>query len=121
MYQNGFLVPPGLCIATNGFKRFIDDFDFKDKDPKEIRNGIRKLELPKDLEGQLEESLSRFDDDTRFSVRSSATAEDFPYASFAGQQDTYLNKKKMILKKLLLIVSHLYILIERFLIERRTD
>ncbi|HVR18440.1 MAG TPA: phosphoenolpyruvate synthase, partial [Polyangiaceae bacterium] len=61
-----------------------------------IRGSIRSAELPAEIEEEIARAyreLSRRyeDDETDVAVRSSATAEDLPTASFAGQQDTYLN------------------------------
>lgn len=63
-----------------------------------IRNAILVKEMPQDLQDQIaaayEELGKRVGEDNPFvAVRSSATAEDLPDASFAGQQDTYLNVK----------------------------
>lgn len=99
MTQESFPVPPGFVVTTNGFKRFIKEFTIDNKSPEEIRSSLKQLAFPKDLEIELEHALQKFDDNVRFSVRSSATAEDLPYASFAGQQDTYLNIDKKDIKK----------------------
>ena len=68
----------------------------------EIRQIIRNGEWPEDLKTEIKErykALSRrYDQDiTDVAVRSSATAEDLPDASFAGQQDTYLNVRLSLL------------------------
>ncbi len=57
----------------------------------EIRQAIRDTPIPEEFLGKLESVLSSYPPDTLFAVRSSATAEDLPDASFAGQQDSYLN------------------------------
>jgi pyruvate,water dikinase len=61
----------------------------------EIRGWVEKAALPPELERQVREDYARISagagDDASFAVRSSATAEDLPDASFAGQQETYLN------------------------------
>ncbi len=49
------------------------------------------VEIPVDVVESVAHYLSHFGDEHAYAVRSSATAEDLPYASFAGQQDTYLN------------------------------
>lgn len=106
-------VPPGFAVTTNAYNLFIDQGKIKDKifsflkqvDPKKVETGetasqkIRALveNTPVDLE--LEDYIGEFY--RRLSkkcnipavpcaVRSSATAEDLPGASFAGQQDTFL-------------------------------
>ena len=49
------------------------------------------VEIPSEVVEAVAHYLSRFGNEHAYAVRSSATAEDLPYASFAGQQDTYLN------------------------------
>ncbi|HDX9576208.1 TPA: phosphoenolpyruvate synthase, partial [Bacillus mobilis] len=58
---------------------------------KQIRETIMAVEIPVDVVEAVAHYLSRFGNEHAYAVRSSATAEDLPYASFAGQQDTYLN------------------------------
>ncbi|TKI78666.1 phosphoenolpyruvate synthase, partial [Bacillus cereus] len=58
---------------------------------KKIREVIMAVEIPSDVVEAVTHYLSRFGNEYAYAVRSSATAEDLPYASFAGQQDTYLN------------------------------
>uniref|UniRef100_A0AAU2UWE4 Rifampicin phosphotransferase n=1 Tax=Streptomyces sp. NBC_00003 TaxID=2903608 RepID=A0AAU2UWE4_9ACTN len=57
----------------------------------QIRRTIEEIAIPDDLAAEITSALSRFGEETAYAVRSSATAEDLPTASFAGQQDTYLN------------------------------
>ena len=65
-----------------------------------IRTIIERIPIPEDIAAEIAVSLSRFGEKNAYAVRSSATAEDLPTASFAGQQDTYLNiiGKRAILK-----------------------
>src|ERR671920_2401122 len=61
---------------------------------KEIRDAVVAQPFPADLEADIRaayEQLAGPDGDASFAVRSSATAEDLPDASFAGQQETFLN------------------------------
>ena len=58
---------------------------------KKIREVIMAVQIPSDVVESVAHYLSRFGNEHAYAVRSSATAEDLPYASFAGQQDTYLN------------------------------
>lgn len=58
---------------------------------KKIRQTIMEAEIPSDVVKAVACHLSRFGEEHAYAVRSSATAEDLPHASFAGQQDTYLN------------------------------
>ena len=66
----------------------------------EIRRVIEGIAIPEDIHEEITRFLSRFGEKNAYAVRSSATAEDLPTASFAGQQDTYLNiiGKEAILK-----------------------
>ncbi|MBI2548593.1 phosphoenolpyruvate synthase [Candidatus Woesearchaeota archaeon] len=62
-----------------------------------VRELIKSVEFPKELQNELfaayEKLCKQYGEDTDVAVRSSATAEDLPDASFAGQQETYLNIK----------------------------
>ena len=66
----------------------------------EIRRVIEGIAIPQDINEEITRHLSRLGEKNAYAVRSSATAEDLPTASFAGQQDTYLNiiGKEAILK-----------------------
>ena len=116
MYSNltekGVKVPNGFAISADAYNYYINssgvrakieeligkldvtNLDILAKTGASIRKLIRETPLPKDLE---EEILASYDklcgqhSETDVAVRSSATAEDLPDASFAGQQDTYLN------------------------------
>jgi pyruvate,water dikinase len=57
----------------------------------EIRGSVEGIPIPDDLAAAITRPLTRIDEQAAYAVRSSATAEDLPTASFAGQQDTYLN------------------------------
>jgi rifampicin phosphotransferase len=57
----------------------------------ELRRVIEGIAIPEDINEEINSFLSRFGEKDAYAVRSSATAEDLPTASFAGQQDTYLN------------------------------
>src|SRR5207253_6496866 len=57
----------------------------------EIRRTIEGIAIPEDLAAEITGLLARLGEQAAYAVRSSATAEDLPTASFAGQQDTYLN------------------------------
>lgn len=58
----------------------------------QIRNGIERAEIAEEIKEAVKSAHSNAGGDA-YAVRSSATAEDLPHASFAGQQDTYLNIK----------------------------
>jgi phosphoenolpyruvate synthase/pyruvate phosphate dikinase len=99
---DGVRVPPGFCVTTAAFRRVVAETPAMDRlsrlDPAdrqaigalsaEIRRAIEAVAIPADLATAVTEAL---DENTAYAVRSSATAEDMPTASFAGQQDTYLN------------------------------
>ncbi|HLV09101.1 MAG TPA: phosphoenolpyruvate synthase [Halanaerobiales bacterium] len=105
----GIPVPDGFCISTEVFKRIIDErlsikelldqlslLEVEDRKKiselsAEIRRIIKGVAIPKDISKEITLFLSRFEEKNAYAVRSSATAEDLPTASFAGQQDTYLN------------------------------
>lgn len=105
----GIQVPEGFCITTEGYRKAIgqnetyhallqqltmlnaDDRDQIGEISGKIRQTIIEAEIPSDVVETVTHYLSRFGEDHAYAVRSSATAEDLPHASFAGQQDTYLN------------------------------
>jgi len=73
----------------------VDDLNALQRTGSRIRQIIQGIEFPDDLKDAILSSYrklcDRYGEDTDVAVRSSATAEDLPEASFAGQQDTYLN------------------------------
>ena len=105
----GLRVPAGYCVTTHAFQRImaeapsIDELldrlsRLKPDDREAIRTlsaGIRLIlggiTIPDDLAAAITRPLARLGGQAAYAVRSSATAEDLPRASFAGQQDTYLN------------------------------
>ncbi|PGT45092.1 phosphoenolpyruvate synthase [Bacillus anthracis] len=105
----GIQVPEGFCVTTVGYEKAIEQNEniqtflqqltkLKLEDraqigemSKEIREVIMAVQIPSDVVEAVAHYLSRFGNEHAYAVRSSATAEDLPYASFAGQQDTYLN------------------------------
>ncbi|QNU66756.1 phosphoenolpyruvate synthase [Ruminiclostridium herbifermentans] len=91
MTQAGFPVPPGFCITTEVYNDFISDIDLNGLDAEQAQEKLISAPLPDYFSELLNSALTKFEPDTLFSVRSSATAEDLLFASFAGQQDTYLN------------------------------
>jgi pyruvate,water dikinase len=105
----GIDVPAGFCVTTDAFLVImamapgIDDqlerlsgLDAEDRPAiqalsAEIRRAIEEVAIPGELAGEITRSVDRLGGDAAYAVRSSATAEDLPTASFAGQQDSYLN------------------------------
>ncbi|GIN88759.1 putative phosphoenolpyruvate synthase [Heyndrickxia sporothermodurans] len=105
----GIQVPEGFCITTVGYQKAIEQNEtfqallnqltmlkIEDRDQigeisGKIRQLIMEVEIPSDVVKAVAHYLTQFGDEHAYAVRSSATAEDLPHASFAGQQDTYLN------------------------------
>ncbi|MCF0061826.1 phosphoenolpyruvate synthase [Dyadobacter chenwenxiniae] len=105
----GLKVPAGFCITTEAYKEIVENnaevssllaalTDLKVDDrgkisevSGKIRAAIENIAIPKNVADEMAAYLAKFDKKDAFAVRSSATAEDLPTASFAGQQDTYLN------------------------------
>jgi pyruvate,water dikinase len=100
----GIEVPDGFCVSTAAFKNMIDGvaleplcgLDVADrakvaKLSAEIRSAIEGAAMASDVHEAIAGALAKFGEQHAYAVRSSATAEDLPTASFAGQQDTYLN------------------------------
>src|SRR5262249_5212429 len=105
----GIRVPDGFCISTEAFKRIIGEtssineqldklslLKVEDRDKigelsGEIRRVIEGIAIPEDINEEITRLLTSPGERNSYAVRSSATAEDLPTASFAGQQDTYLN------------------------------
>ncbi|USA05091.1 phosphoenolpyruvate synthase [Streptomyces lydicamycinicus] len=105
----GISVPAGFCVTTDAFRRImaeapsiadrLDQLSRLDPDDREairtlsaeIRRTIEGIAVPGDLAAAITRALNRLGEQAAYAVRSSATAEDLPTASFAGQQDTYLN------------------------------
>ena len=115
MINAGIPVPPGFAVTAYAYKRFINETGIRDKiydiiretvkerrpeeyeeASKKIRSLIENTSMPHDIEEEIRKSYRelsrRMGKIAEFvAVRSSATAEDLPGASFAGQQETYLN------------------------------
>ena len=105
----GIRVPAGFCVRTDAFRRIIasapridewlerlsrlnrHDREAINTLSGEIRRTIEGITIPDDLAAEITAALARLGEQMAYAVRSSATAEDSPTASFAGQQDTYLN------------------------------
>jgi pyruvate, water dikinase len=118
MINSGLPVPPGFAVTAFSYERYIQEKKIAEQiyrviaetvtnpnDPKQydvaskkIRELIEKTPMPKDIENAIRAAYKELNqrlelNDTFVAVRSSATAEDLPDASFAGQQETYLNVK----------------------------
>ncbi|WP_456321053.1 phosphoenolpyruvate synthase [Palaeococcus sp. (in: euryarchaeotes)] len=120
MTSAGIPVPPGFCVTAEAYKYFVENVKVEDgrslqewimeviagtnvddskqlqENTAKIREKIISMEMPGEIGKEIEEAYKtlseRFNKDAVFvAVRSSATAEDLPEASFAGQQETYLD------------------------------
>src|SRR3954468_19741957 len=105
----GIRVPAGFCVTTDAFRRMMaeapslddrldqlsrlgaDDREAIRTLSAEIRRIVEAIAIPGDVAAAITGALARLGEQAACAVRSSATAEDLPTASFAGQQDTYLN------------------------------
>ncbi|MFX1479562.1 MAG: PEP/pyruvate-binding domain-containing protein, partial [Promethearchaeota archaeon] len=112
LIQYNFSVPEGFVIKTDAYTQFLennnlnkiiqeslkrikyDDYEAIEECSRTISNGIMQSRFPSEV---IEELKIHYDKYSSYSVavRSSATAEDQPEASFAGQYDTYLNLKNL--------------------------
>ncbi len=111
--EKGIRIPYGFAVTAEAYKYFISEnrldreikklldgldthnvMDLQSRGGK-IRNLILKAEMPKDLEEEIKKAYIKLEKmyfkNVDVAVRSSATAEDLPDASFAGQQETFLN------------------------------
>jgi rifampicin phosphotransferase len=106
---DGISVPEGFCVTTEAYKRIIGQapefptlveqlslLKMEDRESiweisAKIRCVIEETTIARDLDEAVTSHLTKLGDHHAYAVRSSATAEDLPTASFAGQQDTYLN------------------------------
>jgi len=118
MINAGLPVPPGFAVTAHSYEKYIEEKKIAEQiykiiretvtnpnDPKQydvaskkIRELIEKTPMPKEIEASIRQAYKELNQrlelaDTFVAVRSSATAEDLPDASFAGQQETFLNVK----------------------------
>ncbi|BFH17058.1 phosphoenolpyruvate synthase [Paenibacillus melissococcoides] len=109
--QAGFPVPPGFCVTTSVYDAVVGQSDRMDSFYEElgllnvqdneairrlsqrIQQHIGSLPIPDEMIEDILKAWREMGDNPVVAVRSSATAEDLPTASFAGQQDTLLNVK----------------------------
>lgn len=113
MYRSGIPVPNGFCVTARAYYDFVKRTSLKKKmlvelsgldiqdskklmrASKNIKTAILAADMPKALGEEIMRAYHKLsgDFDKQVAVRSSATAEDLPDASFAGQQETFLNVK----------------------------
>jgi len=113
LIQAGFPTPPGFCVTTAAYRRFVDANRLEPEivrlsaaastaDPQsletasaQIRGLFEQGQIPDEIASEVRAAYAALPGDRggppAVAVRSSATAEDLPDMSFAGQQDTYLN------------------------------
>ncbi len=115
MINAGIPVPPGFAVTAYAYKKFLEETGLSNKiaqtlketivkgEPQEYEEASKKIQkliiespMPKYIEEKIREAYRELNrrlglENVRVAVRSSATAEDLPDASFAGQQETYLN------------------------------
>lgn len=108
MTAAGITVPGGFVVTADAYKAFIKENHLEEMFRKELteagndeaklldaakkfRHAISEGKLPEEVEKTVREKYAQLGEQARVAVRSSATAEDLPDASFAGQQETYLN------------------------------
>ena len=103
----GLPVPPGFVVTTGAYDAFVEAGGMREEivglasraeDPgafeaaaEEIRALFARGTVPDDVAGEIRAAYEKLGDEIPVAVRSSATAEDLPGASFAGQQESYLN------------------------------
>ncbi len=106
LLRAGFPVPPGFCVTTTGYREAVGDrltgvltdLAAAADDPAALhplaqhaRRIVGEAPVPADVAAEITAAYAALGTDVPVAVRSSATAEDLEGASFAGQQDTYLN------------------------------
>ena len=129
--KQGVSIPNGFAITASAYWSFlrsagldkkikvaVKDLDVTDvralaRTGKKIREMILKAKFPKSIENEIISDYKKLSDNKKYisvAVRSSATAEDLPEASFAGQQETYLNVhgEKEILKAVKKCIASLF-------------
>lgn len=106
---SGVQVPTGFCLTTEAYQKAVSENevlqallhqlsaqkitnqDQISKIGQSIRTLIEEIEIPREIEAEITDHLAKIGSEQAYAIRSSATAEDLPTASFAGQHDTYLN------------------------------
>ena len=109
MTHAGFPIPSGFCVTTLAFQQFMDacsnadelyrlldsidshDIEKTREVGQKVRETLLEIPMPQEIADAVTQFWQSLGADEAYAVRSSATAEDLPDASFAGQQDTYLN------------------------------
>ncbi|MFJ8965738.1 PEP/pyruvate-binding domain-containing protein [Lentzea sp. NPDC102401] len=87
----GLPVPQGFCVTTDAYRAVAQADELASTTPENARRTLLETAVPQDIRDAIVAEYRELGDDVPVAVRSSATAEDLPFASFAGQQDTFLN------------------------------
>ncbi|WP_414470451.1 PEP/pyruvate-binding domain-containing protein [Methanobacterium sp. ACI-7] len=110
-FKNGFKVPPGFCITTDAYTKFIKenglfhiiDMEVLRKSLEDmrweeiwdaslrIRSSFLKAKMPEEIENSIKNEIKKYGDNLKFSIRSSSPAEDSSIYSFAGIHESYTN------------------------------
>jgi pyruvate,water dikinase len=108
MVNGGFPIPQGFCVTSSAYDAYIQENHFTENINKslvsiygvpeqgsKLSSGLMDIikagEISKEMHAEIQRAYEEMGNQVRVAVRSSATAEDLPEASFAGQQETYLN------------------------------
>jgi pyruvate,water dikinase len=109
MTHAGLPVPSGFCLTTAAFQHFVHtcpqmddlyaqlntvtltDLETARTVGQQVRQTLMEVAVPQDIAQAIGQEWRKLGQEQAYAIRSSATAEDLPSASFAGQQDTYLN------------------------------
>ncbi|SDK42162.1 pyruvate, water dikinase [Lentzea albidocapillata subsp. violacea] len=91
----GFPVPQGFCVTTDAYRAVARADELASTTPENARRTLLETAVPQEIRDAIFAEYRELGDGggagVPVAVRSSATAEDLPFASFAGQQDTFLN------------------------------
>jgi rifampicin phosphotransferase len=88
----GLPVPPGFCVTTEAYRVVARRAGVDGSHEAGVARGLlTSVDIPSEIRDEVLGRYAWLGADVPVAVRSSATAEDLPFASFAGQQDTYLN------------------------------
>ncbi|MDX8029620.1 PEP/pyruvate-binding domain-containing protein [Lentzea sp. BCCO 10_0856] len=91
----GLPVPQGFCVTTEAYRAVAAADELASTTPENARRTLVETPVPQDIRDAIVAEYRKLGDGRSpglpVAVRSSATAEDLPFASFAGQQDTFLN------------------------------
>lgn len=109
MTQADIPVPPGFVVLSSAYFKYLEENNLRPKihqilsatdisDPTQLAHASRKIQkvmetapVPTEVAREIFTNYAKLGSRTAVAVRSSATAEDLPEASFAGQQESYLN------------------------------